>query len=562
MTMSENKPTARRCNACNINAIHSGKNGPEKCDWCGSGLEPENKPEDKLREDQKRIASALNLEPEMGEGWCSVESILKRIGEWDGDRERAWKENKLLAERALSEATLAVDLRATQDEIIERCAKAVAEWPEASARLRSHCGRPQDENFAVSGEDFGQLRRENAEMKTVADQLAKRVEELEETISTAIDRTNDLVELRKDLDDAIQRGQNYQEEWHEAEMACREANRQIVTLTEGGTAARRDAERMRACLEELARRCPDCGGTGQIHGHTMNGQPNTAACYRCEGFRAALSAPDSQPTPTKPNEKYFPREDIADLRELVTVLDEAQNTEELNAAVVAIREILEHPAVEPPTSPRTRCSCSFAHPPHDFCDGNPGAKFVAALSPAANPATRFHSFAQWPDTVNTGRSDHVSTDDHDTREAALAVCRELVRSGFGGDGKVFPLRAWIEPIPAANPASEKEPDNDNNMLDPNPIPSDKAVQAMKRIAAENKTPQAWIDGTDDPTKPDPMQAVVDAAWKARSYIEAQDDSERLEWESELIVALDSLAALSPAANPASETDKTNPTGGQ
>lgn len=28
-----------------------------------------------------------------------------------------------------------------------------------------------------------------------------------------------------------------------------------------------------------------------------------------------------------------------------------------------------------PRPARTRCSVGFEHPPHDFCDGNPGAKF-------------------------------------------------------------------------------------------------------------------------------------------------------------------------------------------
>lgn len=64
-----------------------------------------------------------------------------------------------LRENLQRESRLACDLRSTQDEIIERCAKAVEEWPEAAARLRRHCGGSQDEYFAVSGEDFGEMRR-------------------------------------------------------------------------------------------------------------------------------------------------------------------------------------------------------------------------------------------------------------------------------------------------------------------------------------------------------------------------------------------------------------------
>ena len=64
-----------------------------------------------------------------------------------------------LRENLQRESRLACDLRSTQDEIIERCAKAVEEWPEAAACLRRHCGGAQDEYRAVSGEDYGEMRR-------------------------------------------------------------------------------------------------------------------------------------------------------------------------------------------------------------------------------------------------------------------------------------------------------------------------------------------------------------------------------------------------------------------
>jgi len=41
--------------------------------------------------DLRRIASALNLEPEMGKDWASEAQILRRIRELQKDREEAWK---------------------------------------------------------------------------------------------------------------------------------------------------------------------------------------------------------------------------------------------------------------------------------------------------------------------------------------------------------------------------------------------------------------------------------------------------------------------------------------
>lgn len=42
--------------------------------------------------------------------------------------------------------------------------------------------------------------------------------------------------------------------------------------------------------------------------------------------------------------------------------------------------------------------------------------------------------------------DNISTDTHDTFEQAIGVCKGLERHGFGGDGKVFPLRTWVSPV--------------------------------------------------------------------------------------------------------------------
>ena len=52
------------------------------------------------------------------------------------------------------------------------------------------------------------------------------------------------------------------------------------------------------------------------------------------------------------------------------------------------------------------------------------------------------SNAEWPaGTCPSDRSD----DTHATRRAAEAVCSILIKEGFGGNRRVFPLRTWVEP---------------------------------------------------------------------------------------------------------------------
>lgn len=56
------------------------------------------------------------------------------------------------------------------------------------------------------------------------------------------------------------------------------------------------------------------------------------------------------------------------------------------------------------------------------------------------------SHAQWPLEVYLGMyGDGISTDTHNTREGALAVCDGLRREGFGGQREHFPLRVWVTP---------------------------------------------------------------------------------------------------------------------
>jgi hypothetical protein len=58
----------------------------------------------------------------------------------------------------------------------------------------------------------------------------------------------------------------------------------------------------------------------------------------------------------------------------------------------------------------------------------------AMATPIVKP---WNSGAQWPDGT-------VSKDGHDTEEAAKAVCSRLEREGWGGEGRVLPIRTWVE----------------------------------------------------------------------------------------------------------------------
>jgi hypothetical protein len=63
-------------------------------------------------------------------------------------------------------------------------------------------------------------------------------------------------------------------------------------------------------------------------------------------------------------------------------------------------------------------------------------------------APRFRSFAEWPaDVYTSAKGDHVSTDDHHTKEEADGVCAMLMRHGFGGKGR-RPVLVWVEELPS------------------------------------------------------------------------------------------------------------------
>jgi hypothetical protein len=51
------------------------------------------------------------------------------------------------------------------------------------------------------------------------------------------------------------------------------------------------------------------------------------------------------------------------------------------------------------------------------------------------------SNAQWE--CHNRHALEFSTDYHETKEQAEAVCASLKRNGLGGEGKSFPLRTWV-----------------------------------------------------------------------------------------------------------------------
>ena len=59
----------------------------------------------------------------------------------------------------------------------------------------------------------------------------------------------------------------------------------------------------------------------------------------------------------------------------------------------------------------------------------------------------YKSIAKWPyPEVRLGNSENESSDTHSTRQAAESVCKRLLREGFGGDGKIFPISVRVEEI--------------------------------------------------------------------------------------------------------------------
>lgn len=56
----------------------------------------------------------------------------------------------------------------------------------------------------------------------------------------------------------------------------------------------------------------------------------------------------------------------------------------------------------------------------------------------------FTSNVEWPKGTIAGGDGDVTIDRHQTKEQAEAVCNILRRQGLGCNGKIFPVRAWVD----------------------------------------------------------------------------------------------------------------------
>jgi hypothetical protein len=58
---------------------------------------------------------------------------------------------------------------------------------------------------------------------------------------------------------------------------------------------------------------------------------------------------------------------------------------------------------------------------------------------------QFRSVAQWPKGTCSWSND-ITEDEHFTREDAEGVCDLLREKGYGLDGKILPIKCWVERI--------------------------------------------------------------------------------------------------------------------
>jgi len=86
----------------------------------------------------------------------------------------------------------------------------------------------------------------------------------------------------------------------------------------------------------------------------------------------------------------------------------------------------------------------------------------------------FTSCAEWPKDAGL-YCQNPTKDTHATWKAADAVCRRLMRDGFGGDGEIFPVRTWVEgPRPEAQIEARPTPP------EPPVVPDGKCVRCNNR----------------------------------------------------------------------------------
>jgi len=56
----------------------------------------------------------------------------------------------------------------------------------------------------------------------------------------------------------------------------------------------------------------------------------------------------------------------------------------------------------------------------------------------------YKSCAEWPEGT-VSEPGNITKDSHHEKGQARSVCNLLRLQGFGGEGKVFPVRTWVEP---------------------------------------------------------------------------------------------------------------------
>ena len=64
---------------------------------------------------------------------------------------------------------------------------------------------------------------------------------------------------------------------------------------------------------------------------------------------------------------------------------------------------------------------------------------------------KWKSCAEWLKGHIVGAErENVTTDTHDTKSQAEAVCKMLERDGLGGERCHFPVKTWVEEIECTN----------------------------------------------------------------------------------------------------------------
>lgn len=53
------------------------------------------------------------------------------------------------------------------------------------------------------------------------------------------------------------------------------------------------------------------------------------------------------------------------------------------------------------------------------------------------------SVAYWPDSIKCSNEHNTSEDFHDTESQARGVCKLLRMHGYGGEGRVFPIKTEV-----------------------------------------------------------------------------------------------------------------------